>query len=250
MTRQGSKGERLKRMATQMKLLQSSILLGFLGSASAMAADYSVGIVNLGTEFSGGGTAVNLYETTKEGVKLRQTYVLQQYDFLGSLAKPITLAINHAHNFVYVIYTGTGPPNIVAFQITVRGLILKWEQPFENGDPDLGGSTITAGPDYVIESKYPNSLFLNVISDTGKDLLFDIGEYPFDGTYLISGHVDSTKTFYYGCRGLTQPEPGMPIPITTVWIYKFPTDGTELNVPETTPIAKSTDPAYIQSVCD
>ena len=47
-----------------MKMLQTGLLFGSLAFGTAMAADYSVGIVNAGTGFEGAGTALNLYSIT------------------------------------------------------------------------------------------------------------------------------------------------------------------------------------------
>ena len=60
-----------------MKSLASSIMLVFF-AGSAMATDYAVGIVNLGSGWQGGGTALNMYAVTSTGIRLIQTYVLQQ----------------------------------------------------------------------------------------------------------------------------------------------------------------------------
>ena len=43
-----------------MKMLQAAVLLGSLAFGTAMAADYSVGIVNAGTGVEGAGSALNL----------------------------------------------------------------------------------------------------------------------------------------------------------------------------------------------
>src|SRR5216684_8484 len=104
-----------------MKLLATMAIFGFLASGGAMAADFSVGIVNLGTGTLGGGTALNLYSIEKTDIDLVQTYVLNQNDFTGKLSSPLTLAMNPAHNFVYVVYTGLSQPNIVGFKITPTG---------------------------------------------------------------------------------------------------------------------------------
>ncbi len=50
--------------------LTTFAMLGMLTSRIAMAADYSVGIVNAGTGLDGAGTALNLYEITKKGIDL------------------------------------------------------------------------------------------------------------------------------------------------------------------------------------
>ena len=101
--------------------LTTFAMLGMLTSRIAMAADYAVGTVNLGT--GSVGTSLNLYSMTRKGVDLIQNYILQQTDTYGRLVAPLALSMsmNPHHDFVYLAYTGPGPtgaldqPMLVAF---------------------------------------------------------------------------------------------------------------------------------------
>jgi len=227
-----------------MKLLAVMSMLGGLASGSALALDYSVGITNIGSGALGGGTAINLYATKNAGIDLVQTYVLQQDDFTGKLASPLILAINPAHDFVYVVYTGVSVPNIVGFEIASTGLVKKWEAPVATGDVGLQGSNITAGPNYVIENTYPaGSLWVYVVGQSGVDLLLD-NQSESSSVFAVSGQVDSTRTLYYSCRAASSS-----LPATSVSAYKFES-GVYVFTATASPVATSTDPVYVQSICD
>ena len=228
-----------------MKFLAATAILGVLAGGSAMATEYSVGIANLGSGVFGGGTAIKLYATTGKSITLVQTYVLHQKDFTGNLASPLTLALNPARDFVYVAYTGLGQPNIVGFKITATGLDLEWEKELNTGDASLQGTTLSAGPGYVIgnTNPIPGELLLRVVDQAGAEVLNDV-EDGFGGVWLISGQVDATHTFYYSCRNST-PSP----PATSVSVYEFKA-GVDVSAPSTKPVASTKDAAYVQSVCD
>jgi hypothetical protein len=227
-----------------MKLLTVIAMLGVLAGGGAIAADYSVGIVNLGTGTLGGGTALNLYATKKTGIDLVQTYVLPQNDFTGSLSSPLTLAMNPAHTFVYVVYTGLSQPNIVGLKITPTGLVYEWQDEIQTGDAGLQGTTLTAGHNYVIENTYPFGLWEHVVSQEGVELINDYENGGGSGVYLISGRVDSTRTFYYSCLSMSSSPPA-----TSVSAYRVES-GVDVYTSSTSPTATSTDPAYVQSVCN
>jgi len=196
-----------------LKALMGISMLGLLAAGRAMAADYSVGIVKLGTEFEGGGTAVNLYSTTTKGINIIQTYVLPQLDQTGHLARPLTLAMNPAQDFVYVAYTGLSIPNLVGFKVTATGLVPQWEVPLQTGDSGLSETTIVAGSDYVIQSLYPGQgqyLVVLVISqETGATVA--TMESP---QYLVSGHVfgpiASANALYFSCTAAARSTPPPP----------------------------------------
>jgi hypothetical protein len=219
-------------------------IFGFLASGGAMAADFSVGIVNLGTGTLGGGTALNLYSIEKTDIDLVQTYVLNQNDFTGKLSSPLTLAMNPAHSFVYVVYTGLSQPNIVGFKITPPGLVYEWEEEIQTADAGLQGATLMAGPNYVIENTYPAGLWVHVIRQTGAEMINDYEDGVFSGVYLISGHADSTRTFYYSCRSTSSSPPA-----TSVSVFSFES-GVDVHTSSTSPTATSTDPVFVQSVCN
>jgi len=221
-------------------VLTAGLLPGY-----TMAADYWVGIVNPGTGVYDGGSAINLYSTTASGNELIQTYILHQKDYTGNLASVLLVAMNPAHTFVYVVYSSTNVPNIVGFRITANGLVKEWEQGLPTGDSGLyGGANVVAGPSYVIENDYTVTLRIDVVSQAGVLLLddYEAGFTP-GGTYLISGHVDSTRTYYYSCQSLTSSPPA-----TLVQVFKFE-DGAVVNTYNTTPVATSTDSVYVNTVC-
>ena len=227
-----------------MKLLTAIAMLGVLAGGGAMAADYSVGIVNLGTATLGGGTALNLYATKKTGIDLVQTYILPQNDFTGSLSSPLTLAMNPAHTFVYVVYTGLSQPNIVGLKITPTGLVYEWQDEIQTGDAGLQGTTLTAGHNYVIENTYPFGLWEHVVSQAGVELINDYENGGGSGVYLTAGRVDSTRTFYYSCRSTSSSPPA-----TSVAVFRVES-GVDVYTSLASPTASSTDPAYVQSVCN
>jgi hypothetical protein len=222
-------------------------MLGVLATGHALAADLSVGIVGLGSGLYGGGTAISLYSTSKIGINLLETYVLDQTDFTGRLATPLLLAVNPAHDFVYVAYTGKSLPIIAGYSISTLGLTLEWEQELSTGDSSLQGSTITAGPDYLIEYTYPaepDELFLYVIDQaTGNQILNDV-EPGAHGIWLITGRVDSSRTYYYSCRSNSSSPPAKSVTVFAI------EPGRAVDARSAKPIARSADPTYVQSVCD
>lgn len=229
-----------------MQLLRSIAVVGILMTGNALAADnpdYSVSIVA-----ATGGTGISLYATSKIGINLIETLVLDQSNGGGGLLQPVAFAMNPAHDFVYVVYQGSGfQPRVVGYSISRLGLTHQWEKELNTGDFDLSGSTITAGPNYLIEYTYPagpDQLFLYVLDqDTGKDLMHDVDPGA-NGVWLITGRVDPTRVYYYSCRS-TSVSP----PATSVTVFAFK-PGTEVQTGSATPVATSNDPNYVQSVCD
>jgi hypothetical protein len=215
-----------------------------LGSSSTIAADYSVGIVGLGTRV-GGGTAINLYRITQKKVELVQDYIAQEVDTMGQLVYPLALAVNPAHDFVYVAYTGTGlngsgEPNIVGFKITPQGLVKEWEQRLETGDHELQGTTLVAQKGYLIENTHPSGgLWVHVLAQSGQEVVSDNGGIGYN---LASGHTDPHGELYYSCR-----YPGVNGPANTVVVYDL--DSGRVN-DTTPPLLASTDPTFVQSICN
>jgi hypothetical protein len=222
----------------------ASMVAMFLGNSAAIAADYSVGIVGAGTRFDGGGTAINLYRITEKGVELVQDYILQEFDFTGQLSSPLTLAMDPAHDFVYVAYTGTSIPNIVGFKITPQGLVKKWEHRLDTGDAGLQGTTLESLQDYLVENTYPFGLWVHVLTQSGRELVVDAGS---NGLNLVSGHIDPHGKLYYSCRYVTSPPVFPNGPANTVAVYDLDKSGVDFGTP---PILTSTDPTFVRSICN
>ena len=206
-----------------MKKLPNIFLLSTLAFGSAMAADYWVGIVDPGTQFEGAGTALNVYTITSKGVALvpGSPYVFPEQvpGGNGNYYLPIALALSPDHEIAYVAYVGCSPticlPIIVQFKITSYGLVYQWQRQFNTGDAGLQGSTLTAGPNYVIENTYPFDLWVHVLSQAGVELMRDF-EAEYDGTYVVAASVDSTRTYYYSCRAVSFPSTA-----TSVAVFRF-----------------------------
>jgi hypothetical protein len=231
-----------------MKTTTALLLAIVLTSGSAMAADYSVGIVGLGTGIAAnepGGIGLNLYAITDKGPRL-----VQQLIASGQFAAPLSpVTINPKHDFVYVTYLhlnssgGTTNPYLVGYKITPTGLVEQWESELFTGDEGLAGS-ITAIDNYLIESFSPGgSLFVTVLTQSGQQVVSDTGT---DGD-LVAGHIDQNGKFYYSCRDVVEMSGGPLGPANTVVVYDLKASGSV--TPETTPIATSTDPAFVQSIC-
>lgn len=207
-----------------------------------MAADYA----NLGSGYEGAGTALNLYSITSKGVDLVQTYVLQQKDYTGQLASPLTLSMNPAHDFVYVVYSGpkvepggnSYQPILVAFKITPKGLELQWQNIVVTGDPGLRESSITAGKNYIMENTFPCcGLVVVIYSQSGQLMVEDPGE---NGEDLVSAHISPNGDFYYSC--VEEPTATYPAPTAdTVRVYEL-SDTSVLYAALVQPLATSTDP--------
>jgi hypothetical protein len=229
-----------------MNMLRTGILLCSLAFGSAMAADYSVGIVNKGSGFQGAGTALNLYSISHKGIDLVRgsPYVLPP-TIGGGPNEPILVSIAPEHNLVYVVYFHIccGEPMIVQFKITPRGLVYQWEQELQTADAGLQGSSIDAVSNYVIERTYPDlGLWIHILDRSGQEVVEDVGT---DGMNLISGHIDPEGKFYYSCRNLSATYPGEG-PANAVAVFKLDRFVTL----ETTPFLTSTDPVFVQSECN
>jgi hypothetical protein len=228
-----------------MKMLQTGLLLGSLAFGTAMAADYSVGIVNKGSGFQGAGTALNLYSITPKGIDLVRgsPYVLPS-DISGGPNEPILVSIAPEHDLVYVVYFHIccGTPMIVQFKITPKGLVYQWQQRLDTADAGLQGSSISAVANYVFEKTYPYGLWVHILDRSGQEVVQDSGT---DGMNLISGHIDPEGKFYYSCRNISATYPGEG-PANSVAVYKLD----RLVTLDSTPFLTSTDPVFVQSECN
>jgi|SRR5450631_794056 hypothetical protein len=229
-----------------MKILHTGILLGSLAFGSAMAADYSVGIVDKGSGFEGAGTALNLYSISNKGVNLVRgsPYVLPP-TISGVSNEPILVSIAPEHDLVYVVFVRVffGEPIIVQFRITPKGLVYQWEQVLQTGDAGLQGSSIEAVANYVIEKTYPaETLYVHILDHQGQEIVSDFGS---NGENLIAGHIDPGGKFYYSCRNLsaTYPVEG---PANAVAVYNLDKIVSE----DSPPFLTSTDPVFVQSECN
>jgi len=228
-----------------MKTLRIGMLLGSLAFGSAMAADFSVGIVDQGSGFEGAGTALNLYSISHKGVDLVRgsPYVLPP-TISGVSNEPILVSIAPEHDLVYVVYVRVffGEPIIVQFRITPKGLVYQWQQVVQTGDAGLQGSSIEAVANYVIEKTYPaEALYVHILDHKGQEIVSDFGS---NGENLIAGHIDPGGKFYYSCRNLSATYPGEG-PANAVSIFKLDEHVTD----ETIPLLTSTDPVFVQSEC-
>ena len=230
-----------------MNKLRSSMLLGVLASAGAVAEDYSVGIVNAGTEFGGAGTALNLYSISNKGVDLVKgsPFVFHPGGAeAGYSFEPVAVALSPAHDFVYVAYVDVpNLPVIVQFKATSHGLEYRWQQEFSTGDASLQGASISTSAHYLIENTYPVfGLYIYVINESGEELVADAGS---NGSNLVSGHVDPEGGFYYSCRYLAKSYTGVLGRANAVAVYKL-----DRRVTETTPpLLTSIDPVFVESEC-
>ena len=232
-----------------MKILRASILLGSLAVGTAVAADYSVGIVNLG----GNGeyepnAGLNLYSISDYGVELADgsPYVFPKtVPGSGRPYNPVAVAIDPPHEFVYVAYEGIPDlPIIIKFKITPQGLKYQWHREFSTGDSSLQGSTIRTESHYLVEYTYPDSfdLYINVVDEAGKQLVYDPGS---NGSNVVSGHVDPNGRFYYSCRYLSSSYGPPRHPANAVAVYKLDKSVNEY----TPPLLTSTDPVFVSSEC-
>jgi hypothetical protein len=228
-----------------MKTLRIGILLGSFAFGGAMAADYSVGIVDKGSGFEGAGTALNLYSISHRGVDLVRgsPYVLPP-TISGVSNEPILASIAPEHDLVYVVYVRVffGEPIIVQFRITPKGFVYQWQQVVQTGDAGLQGSSIEAVSNYVIEKTYPaEALYVHILDRNGQEIVSDFGS---NGENLIAGHIDPRGEFYYSCRNLSATYPGEG-PANAVSIFKLDESVTD----ETVPLLTSTDPVFVQREC-
>lgn len=228
-----------------METLRIGMLLGSLAFGNAMAADYSVGIVDKGSGFEGAGTALNLYSISHKGVDLVRgsPYVLPP-TISGVSNEPILVSIAPEHDLVYVVYVRVffGEPIIVQFRITPKGLVYQWEQVVQTGDAGLQGSSIETVANFVIEKTYPaEALYVHILDHKGQEIVSDFGS---NGENLIAGHIDPGGKFYYSCRNLSATYPGEG-PANAVSIFELDENVTD----ETIPLLTSTDPVFVQSEC-
>jgi hypothetical protein len=230
-----------------MKLITATAWLGLIAWGSAPAADYSVGIVNLGKGFEGAGTALKVYSITEKGIGLvhGSPYVFpEKVPSTGDSYEPITVAVSPAHDFAYAVYYGfPGLPLVVGFKITAEGLVYQWQEELSTGDVTLQGSTITAVANYLIENTHATeALSVYVLDQAGKTALFDAGS---NGDNLVSAHVDPNGQFYYSCRYIAASYTGVNGPANSVSVFSLARPVTY----DTPPLVTSTDPVFVQSIC-
>jgi hypothetical protein len=226
-----------------MKMLQGMLLLGLLVCGGAFAEDFSVVIAGSPGPH-GIGTGLNLYATTKKGVKLVEgsPYVLPASLLPPSSYPwgPALLAVTADQNYAYAVYYSLNfyPAFIVQFAITAKGLEYRWMQPLTAGNNDLGNVSISTVGDGV--GYYSNpvdySFTFTVFDVSGNGIIYD------DGGGVVSGHVDPHSKFYYSCRTAQGYGGGPGGGAGAVAVYALPFDSA--------PLAISTDPLYVQSVCN
>jgi hypothetical protein len=213
-----------------------------LQGGAALAADHSVGIVGLNGEF---GSSLNLYQTTEKGPALMQNFVLQPTG--PTMNRPMSLVMNPAHDFVYVAYLSSlgTQPNIVGFRITPWGLMEEWEQELNTGDSGLQETTLVAQDGYLIENTFPAfALWVHVLTQSGQQVVFDQGS---NGEDLVSGHLDPHGRLYYSCRYVNSTTPFVNGPANTVVVYDLNRGLVNMQAPK---MMTSTDPTYVQSICN
>ena len=216
-----------------------ALTLGFSAAGPAVAADYTVGItdfVNYGQY--GLGTALNAYEITGKGVELLpgSPYVLHEKDAGGNSYLPSIVAMNAAHDFLFVEYVAISNPLIVGFKITAHGLEKRWQQTFEPGNNFV--NSMIAGRDYVIIGFYPNgtSLWASILNESGQILGGGSGD---DSDSMSSVQVSAGEQFFYQCRDASS--------VSTVVLYTF-----NVSIPDKSNqyLLTSTDPAFYQGICE
>ena len=230
-----------------MNILRTGILLCSLVFGSAMATDYSVGIVDKGSGFQGAGTALDLFAVSHKGLDLVRgsPYVLPP-TISGVSNEPVLVSIAPEHDLVYVVYVRVffGEPILVQFRITPKGLVNQWEQVLQTGDAGLQGSSISAVANYIIEKTYPaEALYIHILNQSGQEVVTDFGS---NGSNLVSGHIDPEGKFYYSCRFISPSFTGVGGPANAVAIFKLDKSVTD----ETIPMLTSTDPVFVQSECN
>ncbi len=214
----------------------SALALTLLGG-TAMAADYTVGIVSDHISYFGvtAGTGLNLYSITDGGVTLApgSPYVWDKKDPSGNLYLPTIVEMDPAHGFVYVEYVATTVPYIAGFKITETGLVMKWA--VEAGDAGNNFvNSMAAGPGYVIVYSTPAGLWAEVINQYGKEVFSDGSG---DADSLVALRLAPDDRFYYDCRDISG--------VKTVLVYR--TQPADLG--SSTLVATSTDKGFFQGVC-
>jgi hypothetical protein len=232
------------------QLLQSAVALGSLVFGNAVAADFSVGIVNFGppsvyTVYAG----LNLYSITDKGVNLvgGAPYVFPKtVPGSGNPYNPVLVAVSPSQQYVYAAYLGfPDSPILVQFKITPTKLEYQWQQELSTGDFTLQGTTIRTEFNYLIEDTYPNFVALRVyaIDSDGNELVDDAGSDDYD---LVAGHIDPTGKFYYSCRDLAGVAGSPGGAANAVAVYKVD----KATLSGAPPLVTVTDPVFVQSQCD
>lgn len=192
------------------------LLFSLLASGMAVAADYSVSIVQ-------GGIA--LYRISNTGPELvagspfipspvPPTMPPNMPPSLTANITPTFVAINPAQNFVYALYQqGNGPATLVGYAVTREGLQQRWERATgiggTGGHHNPGVSQLEAGVHsatiyvYSPEQSPAETYSAKVFSESG-DALATIAGYTAsakDSIFyaLVSLQVDSSGAYYYAC---------------------------------------------------
>jgi hypothetical protein len=225
-----------------------SVLVALVvGASPLLAADYSVGTVRPTTpETFDPGNGLNLYSITAKGVDLVKgsPYILQQTDYTGRLVSVFLVLMNPAHDFVYVVYSGSPQPNVVGFAITPKGLVYQWQKVFTTGNSTLDNATVTALDNFIIEDAHPAPFahLVTILSQSGQVIMSEFSEN------LVSGHAKRNGNFYYSCRSsITSSFGGVP-PADSVAVYDL--GNGVVTGSSTVPLVTSTDPAFVRSVCN
>jgi hypothetical protein len=224
----------------------SFLLAMLLGMSRLMAADYSVTTVrpitpNIFPNNFDPGNGINLYEITGKGVELVRgsPYVFQHTDYTGQLSSILAIAMNPAHDFVYAVFTGNIQPILAGFAVTPNGLVLKWQNVFTTGEPDMERASITALDNLVIEDAVPapQAHLVSVLNESGQVIKSEYSEF------LVSVRVENNGNFYYSCRSAVAGGFGGVPPATSVLVF-------DLKKSASDPLVTSTDPIFVRSVCD
>jgi len=213
-----------------------------LGAGRLLAADYSVAPVRpISPTGYDPGNGINLYEITGKGVELVKCspYVFRHRNQSGKLSSILFLSMNPDHDFVYAVFTGDEEPILAGFAVTPKGLVLRWQEPFNTGDADMEQATITVLDNLIIEDTHPAPFVHveSVIDQSGRLIESEMSQY------LVSVRVKSNGHFYYSCRSSTSTAYGGAPPATQVLVF-------DLRKSVTEPIVTSTDPIFVRSTCD
>jgi hypothetical protein len=240
-----------------MKFLPAIGLLSVLALGNAIAADHSVAIV------SGG---INLYSITEKGVALVKGSPFTIPQTGAYPLTPVLTALNGKDNFVFAVYEDLASPyppvslTVVGFAITAKGLIEQWSHSF-NVDREIysnqNAPTLVAGSDYVVFTYTPDDstpFVAALYNQAGQLVTSLVGPYDVVGpsglNEPISVHLAPGKHFLYFCHYVGPNNS----PSQVVSVYRFDEDALAGTAPhpvtEPTLLLTSTDPAFVESVCN
>jgi hypothetical protein len=213
-----------------------------LGAGQVMAADYSVAPLRpISPTGYDPGNGINLYEITAKGVELMKgsPYVFRHKDQHGTLSSLLFLQMNPAHDFVYAVFTGDDEPILAGFAVTCKGLVLRWQQPFNTGDSDMEQATVTVLDNFIIEDTHPAPFahVESVVDQSGRLIRSEMSQF------LISARVNSNGNFYYSCRSSTATAYGGAPPPNQVLVFDLRKSAAE-------PVTRSNDPVFVRSICN